>query len=766
MEVYNQGDRYSGDRARWDNLNAALMPEKVVFGYSNDDMHYLNSHTFRNYQFMLMEELTEEALREAMLTGATYFCYEPGRSGREDPPVPRISSIEVTDEGTVISITASNADTITWITNKGVAASGSTVDLTALDPDGIKFIRAELKNSSGITHTQPFTLAEYSPGPEDKYTVTFSASENGSLSASVDGSSIDSGALVKAGKNIVFTAVPDPGYRVAAWIVNGETVSGATGLTYTHENLREDIEVIVTFAEPETPPGLVLWLDAADYDAATGQWPDRTGINSVSQETEANRPTKVTGGLNKLPVVEFDGERQYLNLDWGDGIGGSLETDEITIFLVMENGKIEGGTQVVLGNYNSNNEITISVSSQNDSLVARISDYRNSCTFTDEPGPYVLTFDYDAANMRTFVNGLLADTFATKQTINWQGTAIGRSGTGDANYWKGFIAEIRIFDRVLTDSEREEIEEELYGKWIPPKYQVTFQEANALAGASIQVYGDEERTEPVGEPLITNEKGEAELQLYNGTYWFTAVYPRYEEYQGVFTVNGAAQLVNFALQGKTTKLLLHLDARDYDPDTGDWPDKTGINSVTQETEANRPIPVPNGLKGKPVVEFDGKRQYLNLEWGEETVSSSEEITIFLVLQDGGLTSTQVILGNRSSGGLAISKSSRDDNPIVARIYGSSSSSYDNCTFTSEPGPHVLTFTYDGSTMRTYVDGVTANSTASNRSINWQDTAIGRSGREDRYYWKGFIAEIQIYDCALSDRKRASIEEDLLNKYGL
>ena len=94
---------------------------------------------------------------------------------------------------------------------------------------------------------------------------------------------------------------------MAAWIVNGETVSGATGLTYTHENLREDIEVIVTFAEPETPPGLVLWLDAADYDAATGQWPDRTGINSVSQETEANRPTKVTDGLNKLPVVEFDG---------------------------------------------------------------------------------------------------------------------------------------------------------------------------------------------------------------------------------------------------------------------------------------------------------------------------------------------------------------------------------------------------------------------------------------------------------------------------
>jgi hypothetical protein len=157
MEVHNQGDRYNGDRQRWDRVNALVMPEVIVFGYSNDDMHS-KSHLFRNYQFMLMEELTEEDLREAMLSGAFYFCYEPGGSGLQDPPVPRITSIEVTDNGTDIKITATAANSITWKSDKGTIASGHFIDLDDINTADAKFIRAELSNDKGITYTQPFVL--------------------------------------------------------------------------------------------------------------------------------------------------------------------------------------------------------------------------------------------------------------------------------------------------------------------------------------------------------------------------------------------------------------------------------------------------------------------------------------------------------------------------------------------------------------------------------------------------------------------------------
>lgn len=469
MEVYNQGDRYSNDRALWDNLNAALMPEKVVFGYSDDDMHYLNTHTFRNYQFMLMEELTEEALRGAMHTGASYFCYEPNRSGLEDPPVPRISKIEVTDSGTVITITATNAETITWRTNKGIAATGSSVDLTTLDLAEVKFIRAELENNSGTTYTQPFTLGGYVPNPETEYTVTFSSSEKGSLSAAVDGSAITSGTKVKAGKTVVFTAAPEADYQVAEWSVNETPLSGETGLTYIHANLSGDINVTVIFSEIGSQPEPILWLDAADYDANTGQWPDKTGINSVTQTTTTSRPARVTDGFNGLPIVRFDGTEQYLSLDWGTSLGDSLQTDEITIFLVMKDGGVNA-TQVIMGNYNAKDQVAVSKSSQSPNpIVARIygsSLYSfDSCTFTSEAGPYVLTFDYDSETMRTFVDGVSANTEDSTRSINWTDTAIGCSGTKTDKYWQGDIAEIRIYDCVLSDAERAAIEQDLISKY-------------------------------------------------------------------------------------------------------------------------------------------------------------------------------------------------------------------------------------------------------------------------------------------------------------
>ena len=58
---------------------------------------------------------------------------------------------------------------------------------------------------------------------------------------------------------MLFTATPAADYQVAAWIINGEAVPGETGLTYTHENLNEDIHVEVIFGERVA--GLILRLD-------------------------------------------------------------------------------------------------------------------------------------------------------------------------------------------------------------------------------------------------------------------------------------------------------------------------------------------------------------------------------------------------------------------------------------------------------------------------------------------------------------------------
>jgi hypothetical protein len=154
LEVYNQGDRYPNDRRLWDNINEDYFQSdgRLVWGYSNDDKH-TTSHLYRNYQFMLMPQLTESALRVSQQDGAFYFGYEPGGSG--NGRIPRINQITVDNEAETITIAASGDNSISWIgPGTTVVATGNTFDFSGyLDTP---FVRAVLVGSYGDSLTQPF----------------------------------------------------------------------------------------------------------------------------------------------------------------------------------------------------------------------------------------------------------------------------------------------------------------------------------------------------------------------------------------------------------------------------------------------------------------------------------------------------------------------------------------------------------------------------------------------------------------------------------
>ncbi|GBU20365.1 hypothetical protein R80B4_00242 [Fibrobacteres bacterium R8-0-B4] len=80
------------------------------------------------------------------------------------------------------------------------------------------------------------------------YTVTFGAGENGSLTATVDGSSIASGAAVQYGKSVVFNAVPASNYNVGDWTFNDE-IAAVGDSVYTLTSVSEDVKVAVSFIE-------------------------------------------------------------------------------------------------------------------------------------------------------------------------------------------------------------------------------------------------------------------------------------------------------------------------------------------------------------------------------------------------------------------------------------------------------------------------------------------------------------------------------------
>jgi len=193
MEIINKWDGESrNDRIFWDQILMQTMPQgRPVWGFSNDDSHMLtgNGHA---WNVMLMPELTEEAVRESMVTGAFYGVTRvdrrhginhrwpdgtlvPGtppqtRSAVDQytggthnnfalqllaEPTPSISNIIV--DGSRISIQGRDFHTVIWIADGEIVHIGNMIDVSAVL--GINsYIRAELIGAYGVAYTQPFGI--------------------------------------------------------------------------------------------------------------------------------------------------------------------------------------------------------------------------------------------------------------------------------------------------------------------------------------------------------------------------------------------------------------------------------------------------------------------------------------------------------------------------------------------------------------------------------------------------------------------------------
>ena len=164
LEVYNQGNRRPNDRILWDQILERTMPERPVFGYSCDDAHN-DDQLFRNYNFMLMEELSTEELKDAMRNGETYFCYEPKGSG--EAKAPRITNIAVDEDKKTITIEANGL--VYWIygtdkTSSAASSARSTVvgigNTFCYEGYQGSYVRAFITNVYGETCTQPFSFVD------------------------------------------------------------------------------------------------------------------------------------------------------------------------------------------------------------------------------------------------------------------------------------------------------------------------------------------------------------------------------------------------------------------------------------------------------------------------------------------------------------------------------------------------------------------------------------------------------------------------------
>ncbi|MGI5976055.1 MAG: alpha/beta hydrolase-fold protein [Paludibacter sp.] len=183
LEVYNQGNRFPNDRILWDQILELTMPERPVFGYSNDDAHTFD-HYFKNYQFMLMEDLSITALKNTMRTGSSYFSYERGGSG--EAKAPRIHEIVINEDNKTIYIDSDNGD-VYWISGTHFLDGDISTRRSSIVGYGKTFyyegfkgnyVRAFMQNQYGETCSQPFGFGEKLAMSQDLIVDSFQSQVN------------------------------------------------------------------------------------------------------------------------------------------------------------------------------------------------------------------------------------------------------------------------------------------------------------------------------------------------------------------------------------------------------------------------------------------------------------------------------------------------------------------------------------------------------------------------------------------------------------
>lgn len=203
MEIVNKIDNESrSDRVLWDNILKEMMPEgRFVWGFSNDDTHSLNA-TGYSWNMMLMPSLSQEDTRTAMENGAFYAVSRVSRpdginatlpngdampgSGNTntlyllEQDTPSISNIEVIEEDNAIVIDGDDYDEIEWIADGVVIATGETLDLNDYENEINSYVRAQLKNDTGIAFTQPFSVTD------NTEEIEISSVDNGNKQANVN----------------------------------------------------------------------------------------------------------------------------------------------------------------------------------------------------------------------------------------------------------------------------------------------------------------------------------------------------------------------------------------------------------------------------------------------------------------------------------------------------------------------------------------------------------------------------------------------------
>ena len=214
---------------------------------------------------------------------------------------------------------------------------------------------------------------------------------------------------------------------------------------------------------------LVLHLRADECDVSpsgdrVNRWRDLSGKgNHALQDQPSNQPELSPKGIGGQATIHFDGKTSFMRL--GEGL---ISDQPFTIFVVANDTKGQGHRELIsnwAADKNTTKSVFLGLTGQG---TVRLSDAFSFVGEISEPQkPFLLTAINGLGQAGVYHNGGLLSSIGIALDKRNLATpwVIGNQGNHENEFWKGGIAEIRVYDRDLFSVERSMIEEELADRY-------------------------------------------------------------------------------------------------------------------------------------------------------------------------------------------------------------------------------------------------------------------------------------------------------------
>lgn len=500
----------------------------------------------------------------------------------------------------------------------------------------------------------------------------------------------------------------------------------------------------------------------------TTTWADQSGRgNNATQTSSSAAPTLTAGALNGKPVVHFSGSQFFslTNLQAGASAG--------EIIAVLRTSSVTVNTGLWKFGGDANGDFYTGASG------APSDDFGSAARYLEAAPVQNLTQYniYEVSGTATGWESMIDGIPLTTSPANTFGAStpplIGLNSSG--SYFNGDIAEVLIFNRALSDTERDAARAYLGAKYalFPVPSTPAALQAHTITPTTALISWNSPVANTVPSFAISRQDNHGPWHLVATvnarSFLDNGLVPSVAYSYQVQAINDAGSSAPTAAvrlgrglpyQGAfpTAGIQLWLMADGaWETPVGFLPDYSGLgHDAYQGALANMPTVISSSLNGKPVLHFSGS-QYLPLSSSLLAGSSSAEVTIVLRTASVSVNSGLWHFGTDPAGANYTGADGK-----VTDDFGSTTRSTETPLTQDLTQFHIYEVSSQSGLWQSWLDGQPFYSTSTNTYAISSAPLLGANGVGG--YFSGDIAEIIVHNRTLSDAERQTLRQYLDAKY--